>query len=429
VNKKHKKHTFHYKTIGWFICSLAALFYCYEYLLRIAPSVMVTDLMKTFHINAGSLGLLAAMYYYAYTPLQAVAGMIVDYFGPRRILITAIVFCIAGSWTFSGSHSIYIASIGRFFIGFGSAFAFVGVLKLAAIWLPHERFSTFVGITTGLGMLGAMIGDVTMSRALNYMHWRTLLMSGVYIGIVLFIFFYLFVREHRPKKTLKSKVLYLPLNTLYAEFIKILCNRQLWLIGLIGCMNYLSLTVFAEMWGITFINSVHHIPNHLAARVNSFVFLGWLVGSPFNGWLSNAVCSRRKILIVGSLLGTVMISIILFFPHMPLKLLMLSLFCYGLFSSCEILCFVMARENVKLKVAATAISFINFLVMFGGIILQPLVGRLLDWQWTQEWIQDNIRVYSISHYQKALIIIPILMVLSTILSFCLKETYKKSYHF
>jgi MFS family permease len=424
-----KKHTFHYKTIGWFICSLAALFYCYEYLLRIAPSVMVVDLMKTFHITATSLGLLAAMYYYAYTPLQAIVGMLVDYFGPRRILMLAIALCVLGSWMFATSHSIYVAGVGRFFIGFGSAFAFVGVLKLAAIWLPHERFATFVGITTGLGMLGAMVGDIVMSHVLKYTGWRHLLMLGTYIGVILLVLFYLFVREHHPKSRPHPSALYLPFRTLYAEFINILRNPQLWLIGFIGCMTYLSLTVFAEMWGIAFIDSAHHVPNHIAAKVNAFVFLGWFVGSPFNGWLSNVIQSRRKILITGSFLGTVMITLILFFPHISLRLMMLMLFLFGLFSSSQILCFVMARENVKLKVAATAISFINFLVMLSGIILQPLVGRLLDWQWSGKLMHSSVRLYSIANYQKALVIIPVFMLLSTFLSFYLKETYKPSYHF
>jgi len=424
-----KKYTSRYKKIGWFICGLAALFYCYEYLLRIAPSVMVADLMQTFKITAGSLGLLAAMYYYAYTPLQAIVGILVDYFGPRRILMLAIILCAIGSWLFTASHSIYVAGAGRFLIGFGSAFAFVGVLKLAAIWLPHKRFATFVGITTGLGMLGAMIGDIVMSHAVHSIGWRQLMVLGVYIGVTLLVLFYFFVREHHPKNKPHPSALYLPFKTLYAEFLNILRTRQLWLIGLIGCMTYLSLTVFAEMWGIAFIDSAHHIPNQLAARVNSFVFLGWFIGSPLNGWLSNIICSRRKILMVGSLLGTAMITIILIFPHMNLHLLMLFLFLFGLFSSGQILVFVMARETVKLRVAATAISFINFLVMLSGIILQPLVGHLLDWQWSGEMMQTGVRAYSIATFQKSLIIIPAFMLLATVLSFYLKETYKPSYHF
>ena len=54
----------------WLVCSIGALFYGYEYFLRIVPSVMTHDLMKIFQIDATHLGNLAAFYYYAYDPMQ-----------------------------------------------------------------------------------------------------------------------------------------------------------------------------------------------------------------------------------------------------------------------------------------------------------------------------------------------------------------------
>jgi len=341
------KHHYHFEKLGWVICSLAALFYCYEYLLRIEPSVMVTELMSTFKITATSLGVLSAMYYYAYTPLQAIVGVIIDYFGPRRVLLFAIVLCTLGSWIFGVSNNIYISGLGRFLIGAGSAFAFVGVLKLAAIWLPHERFAMFVGITTGLGMLGAMIGDVSMSTAVYHLGWHQVIMWGVYIGIVLFILFFLFVREHHPKHKPHPATMYLPFKELLASFFKIAKDKQLWFAGLIGCMLYLSLTAFAEMWGIEFIRSAGHVPNYFAAKLNSVIFLGWLIGSPLSGWISNKIKSRRKPLLVGSLLAAATMTFILTMPQAHPWILTVLLFLFGLFSSTEILIFVVARESVK----------------------------------------------------------------------------------
>ena len=42
---------------GWLVCFLGAVFYLYEYLLRVAPSQMTTELMDAFSINATALGL------------------------------------------------------------------------------------------------------------------------------------------------------------------------------------------------------------------------------------------------------------------------------------------------------------------------------------------------------------------------------------
>ncbi len=42
-----------YRFNAWLICIVGALFYCYEYFIRIAPSVMSADIMRTFHLDAG----------------------------------------------------------------------------------------------------------------------------------------------------------------------------------------------------------------------------------------------------------------------------------------------------------------------------------------------------------------------------------------
>ena len=122
--------------MGWSICLIGALFYSYEYFLRIMPSVMSAKLMAHFNIEAGALGIFVAIYYWAYVPLQLPVGLLHDRFGPRRLLTFACLLCVVGTYMFGISHSIYIAATGRLFVGIGSAFAFVGVLKLASIWLP-----------------------------------------------------------------------------------------------------------------------------------------------------------------------------------------------------------------------------------------------------------------------------------------------------
>src|SRR5476649_2578638 len=82
--------TFITSVLPWIICGLAAAFYCYEYLLRITPGLMVPELQKAFsvhgdYLDATLIGHLSAFYYYAYTPMQLPVGLFMDRYGPRRI--------------------------------------------------------------------------------------------------------------------------------------------------------------------------------------------------------------------------------------------------------------------------------------------------------------------------------------------------------
>lgn len=414
LSQKHR----HMVTFGWIVCLLAACFYCYEYLLRIEPSVMVHELLKNFGVTAGSLGVLTAMYYYAYTPLQVVVGITTDYFGPKKILTIAIGFCAIGVLIFGDTQSVMIASIGRILIGIGSAFAFVGVLKLAAMWLPKNLFSIFVGLTTSLGMIGAMIGDVEMSHLVTTIGWHKVLIFSAIAGFIFLPIFWLVVRERHQQQTSETK----SGKQLWQKLLEIIKDRQMWLAGSIGCLLYLSLTVFAELWGIPFLHSTHTQAG-LADKLNSCVFLGWLLGSPFNGWLSNRLKSRKKPMIIGSLLACIAISIILLRPELPTVLIAILLTLFGLFSSAEILSFVIARERAGQGVTATAVGFINLVVMLGGAIFQPLAGHLIDLSWNGARGAHGVPIYSLHDYQFALWLIPACMLISFVISFFLQETY------
>ena len=181
--------------IAWLICSLAALFYTYEYMLRIEPGIMTGDLQSYFSLTAGGFGLLVSMYYWGYTPLQLIVGVITDYYGARRVLIGAILACVIGVFVFGLTRSFIIASAGRLLIGMGSAFAFVGALKLGADWLPRRHYSFFVGVCVALGMLGAMFGETLMSWIVDHVGWHPVIVDSVWLGIALMAVFLLFVYE------------------------------------------------------------------------------------------------------------------------------------------------------------------------------------------------------------------------------------------
>lgn len=186
--------------IGWIICILGALFYCYEYLLRIAPAAMVTPLMQTFSIDATSFGLLASLYYLIYTPMQTFSGVAHDIYGPRRVLTFAVFICALGSLVFGLADSLHAASLGRLFLGFGSAFAFVGALKLASIWLPPNRFALFVGAITALAMAGSVFGNILMVSFVAHVGWRQTYFIGLGIGLLLSLFIWLIVRDNPQAK-------------------------------------------------------------------------------------------------------------------------------------------------------------------------------------------------------------------------------------
>jgi MFS family permease len=409
--------------IGWLICGLGAIFYCYEYLLRIQPSVIVPELMRHFHISADRFSAVISLYYLAYTPMQAVVGVITDLYGPRYILTFAVFICTVGSIFFGISNSLYMASIGRFLIGFGSAFAFVSALKLASIWLPLNRFALFAGLVTALGMIGGMVGDIGLTHLVASIGWRQTIYAGAILGAILIPIMWLVIRDQKTTdQRMPRKISY---NETFSGLLVIIRNPQVWIAGFIGCILYLSLSVFAELWGIPFFKQVYHLNANQAAFANSAVFFGWLVGAPLTGWISDRMEKRRMPLLLGCLLSAVAISWVIYVPSTPLFLVMLLLFLFGVFCSIEVVCFAVGREVSPLHVSGAAVSFINLLVMLGGLILQPLAGKILDMHWTGQ-LFEGIRVYNSHSFQVAMSVIPLSLILGIILSLLLKESFSQA---
>src|SRR5438093_10460716 len=122
INKQNTSSLFLRFFQPWIICSIGMLFYCYNYFLRVSPSVMQHDLMQSLHINATQFGTLAAVYYYAYTPMQVPVGMIYDCYGARLVQFFACLTAIVGLGVFITADSLSMASLGRCLIGLGTAF-------------------------------------------------------------------------------------------------------------------------------------------------------------------------------------------------------------------------------------------------------------------------------------------------------------------
>lgn len=384
---------------------------------------MIPNLMTHFALTAAGLSFVISLYYYAYTPLQAVVGVLTDYFGPKKVLTSSIGFCVIGCLLFVMSHNFWGAGVGRFFIGVGSAFAFVGVLKLAAMWLPQKRFAMFVGITTSLAMVSGMVGDIGLTWVVGRFGWEHILVWSALFGAVLIPIFYFFVHENQ-NKYLKEEATHANFREAIDGLWMSLSRPELIYAGLIGCTLYLSLSVFGEYWGITYLHETNAGSSRiLSSSMNSMVFLGWLIGGPFNGWLSDRIKTRRLPLIFGNFFAALTISALIIWPHMALPLKFAMLFLFGLFSSVEIICFSLARDLLPMKYAATALGVVNFFIMIGGMLLTPLVGVILDFLWTGQ-MADGHRIYSLHHYQVALSLIPIAMFLAMILSYKLKETYR-----
>jgi len=403
----HKKHHF-FSEITFQACViilLAAGFYLYEFILQVSPAVFSNVLLRDFATNATGLGAMSGCFYYSYTVMQLPAGLLLDRFNARFILTLVCIICAFGALLFSFSHSIAAASVARFIMGGASAFAFISVLHLAVRWIPAVHFAFFAGIAEMMGSIGAIGGSAPLAILLNHFTWRIIMFGFAIAGLGLAILIFLIVKNHPANLDLPLNYKRPKSNGVFTDVKIILRNRETWFIGLYSFFIWAPVLAFSALWGVSFLTVSCKLSNIAAAQAIAFVWLGVALSGPAIGWLSDVIKRRCVLMTICALFGAVSMMIVIFVVNMNLLVLYVLMFVLGFASAGQTLSFALIRDNNSPLTNSAANGFNNMVVVAGGFLFQPLIGRFLDFNWHGA-ILNGARMYNLHSYQQAFIVLP-----------------------
>lgn len=405
------------------VWGLATLFYLYELMLLVSPSVMVDELAITFKASAEQLGSLAAFYYYAYALMQIPVGLLMDRFGPRWLLTIAGALCVVGCYIFAYADNIFIAQIGRFIMGVGGSFAVVGCLKLASLWFSLKHFALLTGMTIAAGMMGGVFGQKPVALLVMTYGWRETMILGAELGLVLTFIIFLLVRDHPANPIFHPKKLSSDLPFLDGLF-RVMKKPQVWIASIYAGLMFVPTTAFGQLWGVPYFIERYHIEKDLAGWTVSMIFFGWAVGGPVYGWISDRIQRRRRPMIIAAT-GTFITMVAILYAPVNILQMQCLMFLLGLFSSGFILAFSLVREINLPILTGTVIGFINTLNNASGALAQPVVGQLLDTFWDGNLTAEGSPIYTLSMYNEAFLFLPVCIGLALLTLPFIQETFCK----
>lgn len=410
----------------WMVWGLGCLFYFYECLLQVSPSVMSNELMRDFAVTSQTLGILSGVYFYSYAAMQLPGGVLMDYFGPQRLLTLATIVCAVSTIAFGMTNNFFMACVARLMIGFGSAFAAVGTMKLAANWFSSQRFALLTGLMVTIGMLGAIGGEAPLALLIDAFGWRQSMLIMGTIGLVLAVLLSVIAKD-TPQNHEITHHHPIEEEPLIPSLLSLIKNKQLWLVACYGGLMYMATPVFCGLWGVPFLMTKMEITKTTAANYISLVFIGWAIASPLWGIFSNRIGLRKPPMYIGCIGALICSTIFIFAPINNEIYMELLLFAFGIFSAGFLPAFTVAKELCNKKYVATGLSFMNMMNMIGIALAQPLIGFILDRMWKGE-LNGNVRVYPLEAYHTGLAILPIGMLIALIILPKIKETYCQSVH-
>src|SRR5262249_35486600 len=200
-----------------------AFLFFFGFLHRVAPGVIVKEIMQDFGATGAIVGLLSAMYFWAYAGFMIPAGVLIDGFGVRRVVAAGSVVMGLGTLVMGLADSQVVLMTGRFLVGTGATVSFIGCLKIAADWFPLSHFGTLSAVP---GTLGGLAGTVPLAALVAAAGWRRAFFPTAMLTFGGAVACFLVVRDHptgaHPVARASS------LGAVFRGVVKVLANWHTW---------------------------------------------------------------------------------------------------------------------------------------------------------------------------------------------------------
>ncbi|MEM7258170.1 MAG: MFS transporter, partial [Pseudomonadota bacterium] len=324
--------------------------------------------------------------------------LLMDRFGPRKLMTTALFVCAAASVAMASSHALLAASVSRLVIGATVAFAFVGTLTILTRWFAPDRFSVYAGILQSSGMVGAMLGQAPLRLAVESVGWR----GAVYLmgAIALLLAVAVFVVVPRSKNTATTAVA----ESRSSAVKDVFRGKKNWLCVLVGFGLAAPMLGFAALWAVPWLSAVRGFSQTQAAGIASMVFMGWLVMAPVVGWTSDWLGKRTLVLLTGSVISLGGFLLILFVPVKSAWLSGMLFFLQGAGGCVMVICFTLMRQYNPGGNTSASLGLLNTFVVGSGALMQPLIGVVLDSRWSGVEV-NGARMYDAGSYHLAFLLL------------------------
>jgi MFS family permease len=381
-------------------------FVLFQFFLQLSSGIVIGAIMYDMHISALTAGLLSGAFYIVYTTLQIPVGILFDRKNTRLLLAVNVLLCSLGCFIFAGSTHLVGLFIGRLIIGAGSAFAFIGLSHLLRQHYPLRQFAFMIGLSETLGFIATVIGMVALGALVTQWGWRGFINFAGVVGVFISYLSWKYIPEHYERHTIQYPY--------KRQLLKILGNSKAWINGVFVGLSFTVVTVFGALWAVPFIQVKLHCNIQDASSLTAMFFLGTALSCPLFGFLSARLSKRRPLILSSCLSTTVLLLGLLYWPVQTYIHTAILMFMIGTCCGAYMLAYTVANELAPADSLSTCTGFTNTLAMVTTPLFQPLIGYLLD-------LSSESGIYSLIDYQRALLVMPICLLVAGGLVFFLPE--------
>lgn len=289
----------------WVTIGLIVALIVINYIDRSAISYAVTPFKAEFGITDTQYGVVSSVFSIGYAVFAFLSGPLVDRFGPRKVLITAVaLFSLTTALVPLAGGFVGLLLI-RLVLGAAEAPAFPAATRTAGRWLPAAERGFALALIGGVAVSGSLlVAGPLLTQLIGAVGWRGMFWVIGGFGLLWIVVAFGLLRstpEDAPQVNDAERALILAGREAEVEheapgrtdWHSLLRNRNLW----ICAVGYFS-------WGFMFWGFMYWLPQFLATSyglsikaVGAFSIAPWaagVVGALVGGFLVDRVYRRTR---------------------------------------------------------------------------------------------------------------------------------------
>ncbi len=373
------------------VASLSAAYFVSQFF-RSANAVIAPELMRDLGLTPRALGLVTGAFFLAFGAFQIPVGVLLDRFGPRRVVPAMFSFAVAGALVFAAADTALGLALGRALMGVGCASAFMGGLVACARWFPPDRFATVSASILAAGGTGALLSTTPLAFAAETVGWRGAFVAMAGLTALVAVLVYVVVRdeppgappeagddpgagdstapasEPRPRETLRSS---------FAGLREVFASPQVPGLLAMGFVAYPVFATVATLWAGPYLADVYGLDPVARGNALALATVATLAGTLGYGPLDRVFDSRKRVVIGGALATFAVLVVLAAAPRLAVWQAVALLTLFGTVGVYSVMVLTHGRASFPDRLVGRAVTTVNLAGFVGVAVFQAITGAIV----------------------------------------------------
>ena len=390
--------------IAWSLWAVVTFFYAFQYVLRVSPSVLMSNIMQKFGIDAVDFGSFSGIYYLGYALMHIPIGLMLDRLPVKWVISGSIFVSVVGILPLTLSDSWGLSVLGRFMVGAGSSGAILSVFKITRLYFNEQWFSRLLGLSVTIGVLGGLYGSTPVDKLNQQFGWENVLLIFFAVGAFISLAILIFAPRHNVQADDINH------DNIWQELKTVLSNRRVLLTAFFAALMVGPLEGFADVWAVSFLETVYGFDRVVATSLPPLIYFGMCVGSPLLAAMAEKFKAYYEVTILCAI-GMAIIFVIFILTQPSATMIGIIFFLIGLMSAYQVLAIYMNSKNTDERYSGLVTALTNMIIMGFGSFFHYVISRVMNIFWDGK-IVDNLAIYEPTAYINGIMVIPVTLMIA-----------------